>query len=161
MHLPLLTDAQAAKKGTAKGPAASPGQLLKGKIAAIHAAHMDITLQSGQKGRVCLCEVQDAAQTLANGSKPFEGLVQGQSMEAVCLGQVEGFEGRKMGLLDLSMRPAVLAAAASNANVTSLRLRVSKLKLGQTVHGCVLTALLQPHPAPPRPALPCRCRSCH
>ncbi|KAL0048743.1 hypothetical protein WJX82_009925 [Trebouxia sp. C0006] len=137
MHLPLLTDAQAAKKGSGKGPAANPGQLLKGKISAIHSAHMDVTLQSGQKGRVCLCEVQDAELAVTQGGKPFEGLSEGQNVEAVCLGQMEGFEGRKMGLLDLSLRPAVLTAAANNSNVTSLRLRVSKLKLGQPVYGYV------------------------
>ncbi len=147
MHLPLLTDAQAAKKGSGKGPAANPGQLLKGKISAIHSAHMDVTLQSGQKGRVCLCEVQDAELAVTQGGKPFEGLSEGQNVEAVCLGQMEGFEGRKMGLLDLSLRPAVLTAAANNSNVTSLRLRVSKLKLGQPVYGCVLNL--------PCPALPC------
>ena len=146
MHVPLLTDAQAAKKG-AKGPAAHPGQLLKGKIMAIHSAHMDVTLQSGQKGRVCLCEVQDAELAMTQGSKPLEGFSQGQNVEAVCLGQMEGFEGRKMGLLDLSVRAAVLTAAANNSNVTSLRLRVSKLKLGQTVYGCV--------PCLPCPGLPC------
>ena len=153
MHLPLLTDAQAAKKGSAKGPAAHPGQLLKGKITAIHSAHMDVTLQSGQKGRVCLCEVQDAELALTQGGKPFEGFSQGQNVEAVCLGQMEGFEGRKMGLLDLSVRAAVLTAAANNSNVTSLRLRVSKLKLGQTVYGCVLYL---PCPVLPCPALPCQ-----
>ena len=147
MHLPLLTDAQAAKKGSGKGPAANPGQLLKGTIMAMHSAHMDITLQSGQKGRVCLCEVQDAELALTLGSKPFEGFSEGQNVEAVCLGQMEGFEGRKMGLLDLSLRPAVLTAAANNSNVTTLRLRVSKLKLWQTVYGCVLYL--------PCPALPC------
>ena len=151
MHLPLLTDAQAAKKGSGKGPAANPGQLLKGKISAIHSAHMDVTLQSGQKGRVCLCEVQDAKLAVTQGGKPFEGLSEGQNVEAVCLGQMEGFEGRKMGLLDLSLRPAVLTAAANNSNVTSLRLRVSKLKLGQPVYGCVLYL---PCPALPCPALP-------
>ena len=157
MHLPLLTDAQAAKKGSAKGPAAHPGQMLKGKITAIHSAHMDVTLQSGQKGRVCLCEVQDAELALTQGGKPFEGFSQEQNVEAVCLGQMEGFEGRKMGLLDLSVRAAVLTAAANNSNVTSLRLRVSKLKLGQTVYGCVLYL---PCPALPCPALPCPALPC-
>lgn len=158
MHLPLLTDAQAAKKGSAKGPAAHSGQLLKGKITAIHSAHMDVTLQSGQKGRVCLCEVQDAELALTQGRKPFEGFSQEQNVEAVCLGQVEGFEGRKMGLLDLSVRAAVLTAAANNSNVTSLRLRVSKLKLGQTVYGCVRYL---PCPAPPCPAELCCALHCH
>lgn len=135
MHIPLLTDAQAAKKGFKKAPATNPGELLKGKVTAVYAAHLDITLQTGQKGRVCLCEVQDAEQALATGSKPFDGFLQGQSIEAVCLGVVEGFEGRKLGLVDLSLRPAVLAAAANKSNVAGFRLRVSKLKLGQTVYG--------------------------
>ena len=135
MHMPLLTDAQAAKKGGNKGQATSPGQLVKGKITALHAVHMDITLQSGSKGRICLCEVQDAELAAKSGSKAFEGFSQGQNIEAVCLGQVEGFEGRKMGLLDLSLRPAVLAAAAKDSKVASMRLRAGKLKPGKTVYG--------------------------
>ena len=144
MHIPLLTDAQAAKKGSSKGPAASPGQLLKGRVTGLHPVHMDVALQSGQKGRVCLCEVQDAQQALAAGSTAFQGFSQGQSVEAVCLGQVEGFEGRKLGLLDLSLRPPVLAAAAAGSKVGPFRLRVGKLKLGQIVHGYVLRCLWLP-----------------
>ena len=139
MHVPLLTGAQAAKKGSTKAQAPKPGQLVKGRITAIHSVHMDVTLHSGAKAKVCLCDVQDAEQAVGSGSKPFEGFSAGQNLEAVCLGLAEGFEGRKMGIVDLSLKPAALEAAAapdsSSSAVSKTRLRVSKLKPGQTVWG--------------------------
>ena len=137
MHVPLMTDAQAAKKGSAKGQKTKPGQLVKVTVKAIHSVHMDVTLQSGAKGRVCLCDVQDPEQAAQSDSEPFEGFTPGQTLEAVALGLAEGFEGRKLGVVDLSLKPEILEAAGS-ANpmaVSKLRMRVSKLKLGQTVWG--------------------------
>ena len=134
MHIPLLTDAQAAKKN-AKKPSASQGELVKGKVTAISPTHMDVTLDTGSKGRVCLCEVQEAEAALKDGAKGFGDYTVGQYVEAVCFGPVEGFEGRKLGLLDLSLRPAVIAAAGKNEKVGHFRSRGSFLKPGKTVFG--------------------------
>ena len=137
MHVPLLTDAQAAKKGSAKGQSIKPGQVVKVTVKAVHSVHMDVTLQSGAKGRICLCDVRDPEQAAQSGSEPFEGFSPGQTLEAVALGLAEGFEGRKLGIVDLSLKPELLEAAASESPtpVSKLRMRLSKLKLGQPVWG--------------------------
>ena len=89
----------------------------------------------GTKGRICISEIQDAEQTLANHSNPMQPFAIGQSLEAVHLGYVEGFQGRKLGMLDLSIRPAVVAAAKKDGNIAALRKRANKLKPGHTVYG--------------------------
>ena len=134
MHIPLLTDAQAAKK-SAKKPSVGQGELVKGKITAISPLHMDVTLDSGAKGRVCLCEVQEAEAAAKDGAKGFRDYTVGQSVEAVCFGPAEGFEGRKLGLLDLSLRPVVIEAAEKKEKVGHFRSRGSSLKPGKTVFG--------------------------
>lgn len=134
MHIPLLTDTQAAKKH-AKALSATPGEMVKGRVTAIAPTHMDITLDSGAKGRVCLCEVQEAEAALKDGAKGFGDYAVGQNVGAVCFGPAEAFEGRKLGLLDLSLRPAVIAAAAKHEKVGPFRAKGSFLKPGTTVFG--------------------------
>lgn len=94
-----------------------------------------ILVTSGTKGRICVSEIQDAEHTLANHSNPMQPFATGQSLEAVHLGYVEGFQGRKLGVLDLSIRPAVIAAAKKDGNIAALRKRANKLKPGHTVYG--------------------------
>lgn len=134
MHIPLLTEAQAAKRG-AKAPLATQGDLVKGKISAILPTHMDVTLDLGSKGRVYLCEVQEAEEAAKGGAKGFEGYAVGQSIEAVCFGPVESSEGRKQRLQDLSLRPAVVEAAEKKEKVAPFRMRARRFKPGQTVYG--------------------------
>lgn len=134
MHIPLLTDTQAAKK-SAKKPSVSQGEMVTGKVTAISPLHMDITIDSGAKGRVCLCEVQEAEAAMTLGAKGFGDYSIGQNVEAVCLGMAEGFEGRKLGLVDLSLRPVVIAAAAKKEKVGHFKGRGSSLKPGKTVFG--------------------------
>ena len=90
---------------------------------------------SGIKGRISISEVQDAEQALANNSNPLQPYSIGQNIEAVHLGYVEGFQGRKLGMLDLSLRPAVLAAAKKDGNIGPLKKRANKFKPGHTVYG--------------------------
>ena len=134
MHLRLLTDTQAAKK-SAKKPSARQGELVKGKVTAILPLYMDISLDSDAKGRVCLCEVQEAEAAAKDGAKGFADYAIGQNVEAVCFGPAEGFEGRKLGLLDLSLRPVVIEAAEKKEKVGHFRSRGSSLKPGKTVFG--------------------------
>ena len=47
MHMPLLTDAQAVRKGSGKGLALTPGQLVQAKITAVSPAWLDVTVQAG------------------------------------------------------------------------------------------------------------------
>ena len=133
MHIPFLTAAQAAIKGVKAQE--SKAEMIQGRITAITPTHMDVTLDSGAKGRVCLCEVQLPLEAATEGARGLEGYTVGQNIEAFCYGPCEGFEGRKQGLQDLSLRPAVIAAGEKKEKTGHFRLRARQLKPGQKVYG--------------------------
>ena len=101
----------------------------------MHIVEVLSIIPTGTKGRICVSEIQDAEKTLADKSNPMQPFAIGQRLTAVHLGYVEGFHGRKLGMLDLSIRPAVVAAAEKDGNIAAVKKRANKLKPGHTVYG--------------------------
>ncbi|KAL4538228.1 hypothetical protein Ndes2526B_g03454 [Nannochloris sp. 'desiccata'] len=126
-----------------KLPAA--GTKLSGKIEAVHALHADVSLENGCRGRIYITEITDTADdekaasvtkkakkaksaakkgkaaeespSSSSLSSPVSSLTIGSSIEVVVLGRMQSAEGKRHGLLELSCRPSVLAAATALTSV--------------------------------------------
>ncbi|BDA47226.1 probable protein RRP5 homolog [Coccomyxa sp. Obi] len=112
----------------------SPGTIISAKVTNVHATHAGVELESGARGRVHITEVEDEAAPLSEVS-PLERLKPGDSVKAAVLGMVPTKYGRNHGLLELSLRPSLLAAEKGARKPGMLS--VEDLQAGQSVRGYV------------------------
>ncbi len=150
------------KKTKNKLPAA--GTKLSGKIEVVHALHADVSLESGGRGRIYITEVADTTEENPSKKKKstkkdetpssLSSLKTGASIDVVVLGRMQSAEGKRHGLLELSCRPSILAAATStsaendaenttapsgnnpkNFSLQKLMVTWDNIKAGQTLSG--------------------------
>jgi rRNA biogenesis protein RRP5 len=120
-----------------KNPAPLRGTLVTGTVEAVHPLHADVALSTGHRGRVHITEAADGGADGAPVAAPLAGLTPGAAVSAVVLGRMQGAEGRRHGLLELTTRASALAGAAADPPALPASLGWGALKAGATLGGYV------------------------
>ena len=103
----MAKKADSKKTTNSKGPNADQvksrrpksGVVVSGKIVATHPLHIDVVSETGVRGRVYITEAEKWS-----SNAPLEGMKVGDEVKAVVLSRMSSTEGRRHGLLELSMR---------------------------------------------------------
>eukprot|EP00798_Chlamydomonas_sp_ICE-L_P000495 gene495-1901_t len=120
-------------------PSRALGGIVTGTVTALHPHHVDVKFGK-TFGRIHVTEVVDLTEGALPQASPLDAFAVQQQVECVVLGRLGGGGpwGARHGVVDLSVRPSILKAAHSKADVMALAARVvSKLKPGKKVLGII------------------------